>query len=147
VRAVRRRRGRGDADPAAGRGPYFKLESGSTSTATSPCWASGCDGTGWRPEAGDRSNHRRFLGNDASSYSLQTTDYRLRRNNTGFALPRFAVLALSEPIIGPAANLQEFKNKVNFEGGTPYEPTPPGGSRYCSNRSTLTPSAGVSSPA
>jgi hypothetical protein len=33
-----------------------------------------------------------------------------------------AVLALSEPITGPAANLQEFKNKVNFEGGTPYDP-------------------------
>ena len=42
------------------------------------------------------------------------------RNNTGFALPCLAVLALSEPIVGPAANLQEFKNKVNFEGGTPY---------------------------
>jgi hypothetical protein len=41
------------------------------------------------------------------------------RNNTGYALPRFAVLALSEPIIGPAANLQEFKNKVNFEGVVP----------------------------
>ena len=44
------------------------------------------------------------------------------RNNTGFAQPRFAVLALSEPIIGPAANLQEFKSKPSFEGHTPYAP-------------------------
>jgi len=58
---------------------------------------------------------------DAADEFRQTGIVRVR-NNTGFALPRFAVLALSEPIVGPAANLQEFKNKVNFEGGTPYDP-------------------------
>jgi len=58
---------------------------------------------------------------DATDEFRQTGIVRVR-NNSGFALPRFAVLALSEPIIGPAANLQEFKNKVNFEGGTPYDP-------------------------
>jgi hypothetical protein len=58
---------------------------------------------------------------DAADKFCQTGIVRVR-NNTGFALPRFAVLALSEPIIGPLANLQEFKNTVNFEGGTPYEP-------------------------
>ena len=58
---------------------------------------------------------------DAADEFRQTGIVRVR-NNTGFALPRFGVLALSEPIVGPAANLQEFKNKVNFEGGTPYEP-------------------------
>jgi hypothetical protein len=44
------------------------------------------------------------------------------RNTTGFALPRFAVLALSEPIIGPQDNLGEFQTRVTFEGGTPYDP-------------------------
>ena len=58
---------------------------------------------------------------DAADEFRQTGIVRVR-NNSGFALPRFAVLALSEPIIGPAANLQEFKNKVYFEGGTPYDP-------------------------
>ncbi len=58
---------------------------------------------------------------DAADEFRQTGIVRLR-NNTGFALPRFAILALSEPIIGPAANPQEFKNKINFEGGRPYDP-------------------------
>ena len=62
---------------------------------------------------------------DAADEFGQTGIVRVR-NNTGFALSRFAVLALSEPIIGPAANLQEFKNKVNFEGGTPYDPVAAG---------------------
>jgi len=71
--AVRRRRGRGDADPAAGRGPYFKLESGSTSTATSAYWASGCDLKGGRPEAGDRSQDHEHCC-FATAYSLQPTE-------------------------------------------------------------------------
>lgn len=58
---------------------------------------------------------------DAADEFRQTGIVRVR-NNSGFALPRFGVLALSEPIVGPAANLQEFKNKVNFEGGMPYDP-------------------------
>jgi len=44
------------------------------------------------------------------------------RNTTGFALPRFAVLTLSEPIIGPQDNLDEFQTRVTFEGNTPYDP-------------------------
>ena len=55
---------------------------------------------------------------DAADEFGQTGIVRVR-NNTGFALPRFCVLALSEPLIGPAANLQEFKNKVNYEGVVP----------------------------
>ena len=62
---------------------------------------------------------------DATNEFRQTGIVRVR-NNTGVALPRFAVLALSSPIIGPAANLQEFKNKVNFEGVTPYDPVADG---------------------
>jgi hypothetical protein len=58
---------------------------------------------------------------DAADKFRQTGIVRVR-NNSGFAPPRFAVLALSEPIIGSLANLQEFKNKVNFVGGTPYDP-------------------------
>ena len=32
---------------------------------------------------------------------------------------RFAVLAVSDPIITPADNLQQFKNQVNLEGNKP----------------------------
>ncbi|MCZ2341698.1 MAG: hypothetical protein LC104_07865 [Bacteroidales bacterium] len=44
------------------------------------------------------------------------------RNNSGFALPRFAVIALAEPIIGPWDNLAEFQTRVAFEGIVPDDP-------------------------
>lgn len=67
------------------------------------------------------SARRHNTESDAADKFRQTGIVRVR-NNSGFALRRFAVLALSEPIVGPLANLREFKNKVNFEGGTPYDP-------------------------
>jgi hypothetical protein len=47
--------------------------SGSTSTATSPYWASGCDVKGGRPEAGDRSQDHEHCC-FATAYSLQPTE-------------------------------------------------------------------------
>lgn len=93
-----------------------------------------------------RSRGRGDARHDAAEVVCRTGIVRVR-NNSGFALPRFAVLALSEPIIGPLANVQEFKNKVNFEGGTPTTRSPPGDSSSNANRSTSMPSAGGSSRA
>lgn len=44
------------------------------------------------------------------------------RNITGEDQPRYRVLALQDQIIGPADNLREFKNRVNFDGGVPDDP-------------------------
>ncbi|MFO0799681.1 MAG: hypothetical protein U0804_19600 [Gemmataceae bacterium] len=62
---------------------------------------------------------------DSATLARQTGIVAVR-NTTGFALPRFAVLALSEPIIGPQDNLGEFQTRVTFEGGTPFEPVAAG---------------------
>ena len=43
----------------------------------------------------------------------QTTIAKVK-NTSGADLDRFAVLALSDPIITPDDNLQEFKNRPNF---------------------------------
>ncbi len=50
------------------------------------------------------------------------------RNVTGEDQVRYSVLALQDPIIGPADNLREFKNRVNFDGGVPDDP--PRSGRY-----------------
>ena len=39
------------------------------------------------------------------------------RNTSSDDLARFAVLALTEPIVTPSDKLQQFKNQVNLEGG------------------------------
>lgn len=44
------------------------------------------------------------------------------RNVTGQDQQRYSVLALQDPIIGPADNLREFKNRVNFDGDVPDDP-------------------------
>lgn len=44
------------------------------------------------------------------------------RNQTGVAQDRYHVLALHDPIVQPADNLAEFKNRVSFAGHTPAEP-------------------------
>lgn len=44
------------------------------------------------------------------------------QNMTGSPVSRFAVLALSQPIVSPDENLLEFQNKVNFEGHVPQAP-------------------------
>jgi len=48
-------------------------------------------------------------------------DKCLIRNETGMDLDRFSVVGLSEPIILPSANLQEFKRQVTFRGVVPTE--------------------------
>jgi hypothetical protein len=44
------------------------------------------------------------------------------RNASGEDLGRFAVVALNAPVITPADNLQEFQNKVTFDGVKPTDP-------------------------
>jgi hypothetical protein len=44
------------------------------------------------------------------------------KNATGEDLGRFAVVALNAPIISPGDNLQEFQNKVTFDGVKPVDP-------------------------
>lgn len=44
------------------------------------------------------------------------------RNQTNQNQPRFAVLAIDQPIVTPAANLQQFKNRVAFSGSIPTNP-------------------------
>jgi|GEM_PF-2372798 len=48
-------------------------------------------------------------------------DKCLVRNETGMDLDRFSVVGLSDPIILPSANLQEFKRQVTFRGVVPNE--------------------------
>ena len=45
------------------------------------------------------------------------------RNASGEDLGRFAVVALNAPVITPTDNLQEFQNKVAFDGVKPTDPT------------------------
>lgn len=59
---------------------------------------------------------------DPGAEFRQTTIVKIR-NQAGQSLPRYSVLALREPIIGPADKLREFKNKVNFEGYKPEAPS------------------------
>ncbi len=46
----------------------------------------------------------------------------LIRNDSGSDVGRFAVLGIDEPVIGPATNLAEFKNRVAQACGTPELP-------------------------
>ena len=48
----------------------------------------------------------------------QTGIVRLR-NLSGQNLDRYSVLALRDPIVSPADNLQEFQNQVTFDGVAP----------------------------
>lgn len=58
---------------------------------------------------------------DPDAFFRQTGIVKVR-NATGFALPRFSVLALAEPIIGPQDDLAEFQTRATFEGIVPEDP-------------------------
>jgi hypothetical protein len=63
--------------------------------------------------------HKQF-GTDASQFFRQSGIVKLK-NASGADRSRFAVLGLSEPIILPADNLDEFKRQVTFEGTVPVK--------------------------
>ena len=63
--------------------------------------------------------HKQF-GTDASQFFRQSGIVKLK-NASGADQGRFAVLGLSEPIILPADNLDEFKRQVTFEGVVPVK--------------------------
>ncbi len=63
-------------------------------------------------------SHQHDAARDSAQELRQTAIVKIR-NQTEEDLPRYAVLALGNPIIGPDVNLREFKNKVNFNGDKP----------------------------
>jgi hypothetical protein len=58
----------------------------------------------------------------ASSPDFPSSTIIKVRNQTGVAQNRFNVLAIEAPIVAPAANLQQFKNAVAFNGVVPLNP-------------------------
>ncbi|HZT82276.1 MAG TPA: hypothetical protein VFA26_18760, partial [Gemmataceae bacterium] len=63
--------------------------------------------------------HKQF-GTDASQFFRQSGIVKLR-NASGADQGRFAVLGLTEPIILPADNLDEFKRQVTFQSIVPVK--------------------------
>ena len=76
----------------------------------------------WMDAARAERNRQHDVAQDAAQENRQTTVVKVR-NTSGADLDRFAVLALSDPIITPTDNLQEFKNRPNFTGVAPADPT------------------------
>jgi hypothetical protein len=60
----------------------------------------------------------KVFGTDASQFFRQSGIVKVK-NASGADQGRFAVLSLTEPIILPADNLDEFKRQVTFEGVVP----------------------------
>jgi hypothetical protein len=62
----------------------------------------------------------KIFGTEATQFFRQSGIVKLK-NASGADRSRFAVLGLSEPIILPADNLDEFKRQVTFEGTVPVK--------------------------
>lgn len=64
---------------------------------------------------------QQVLGAEPQAFLRQSTIAKVR-NATAAAQPRFAILGLGDPIIGPAANLPEFQRQPTFFGSVPSMP-------------------------
>ncbi len=62
----------------------------------------------------------KVFGTDASQFFRQSGIVKVK-NTSGADQGRFAVLGVTEPIILPADNLDEFKRQVTFEGTVPVK--------------------------
>jgi len=95
--------------------PFKKVQSGERLDIPATAWNAVLDTVQWVRQ-------RQHSFDQEAGWDFRQTGIVAVRNTAGRDLARYNILALQDPIIRPANNLQEFMNRVTFDGFVPGGP-------------------------